>query len=209
MLSSTRLLAATAAALFLFACGGADAPAPGDSSSTTPAANDPTPPAGTGTAAAPPAVTPPATGTPPATPPATPPTATCNPIANDAPMVGASMVAANAPAPTGGALVNGHWHLHDIVVYTGPGGSSGPLALSIAQTVDLHGTTADIAQVANGKTDQMTETMTTSGTTVSFGRVCPASSDPQKDAQFSASASSMVLYIPNDVGQIVAFTYER
>jgi len=209
MLSSTRFLAATCAALFLFACGGADAPAPGDSSSTTPAATDPTPPAGTGTAAAPPAVTPPAAGTPPATPPATPPTATCNPIANDGPIVGASMVAANAPAPTGGALVNGHWHLHDIVVYTGPGGSSGPLALSIAQTVDLHGNVADIAQVANGKTDQMTETMTTSGTTVSYARVCPATGEPQKDGQFSATPTSMILYLPNDVGQIVAFTYDR
>jgi hypothetical protein len=218
---SSPLLLASAVALasIVVACGGSTADVPGSGTpAETPTTTTPTdPPPGT------PATTPPSTPTStptatpkptppsvPTTPPSTPPAnpAACNALVNSAGLVVAMQIAANAPAPIGGAIANGTYHLDDVTLYTGPGGATGALPLSIKQTIAINGSTADAIADFNGKTVSATATFVASGTSVTSTGTCPSAGSPEI-ATYSATATSVVMYKVNDVGQTVGYTYTK
>lgn len=142
----------------------------------------------------------------PTTPPTKPPT--CTAVVNDATAIaGVSKIAAAAPTPTGGAIVDGKYHLTSAALYTGVGGDTGIVPITIKQTFVLHGTSADLSEDANGVSLWGTFSFLTAGDTATFGQTCP-STEPPTIARYSATPASLVLFLPNDAGQIVAYTYE-
>jgi hypothetical protein len=58
----------------------------------------------------------------------------CHEIVNDGPAVEWMNVAADPPAPAGGALAPGTYHLTRASFYTGPGGASGPGGFHLHET---------------------------------------------------------------------------
>jgi hypothetical protein len=132
----------------------------------------------------------------------------CGNVTNVAAAIGATMVATSAPAATGGAISDGTYHLVNLVVFTGAGGSSGPLALSVKQTIVIHGSTADAVTDANGTIEQATASIAPAGTAVTYTPTCPKP-DVALSGGFSATASSLVLYLVNDAGQTVSYTYAK
>ncbi len=136
-----------------------------------------------------------------------PSTGACNTLDNDAAAVGADSVATSAPVATGGNVPDGKYHLTSVKLYTGKGGSSGPIPLSIKQTIELAKGTVNIAEDANGKVSALTQTYTIKGTSIAFAQSCPAGT-PGKTVKFSADGTKVSLYIPNDLNQITEFTYE-
>lgn len=206
MLTSRSSIALLVGALSLVAC-------TSETSTTTPSTEPSGTGTGTGTETGNTETSGDTTTTPPTTPPTTtPPTTTpptsnsCNVIVNDADVVGASMVAADAPAPTGGAITAGTYHLKKISVFTGVGGAAGPLQLAIKQTFAIQGNSADVIQDANGTETRLTSSLTTTGTAVSFARTCP-SPEPGKTGSYSAKPGSLVLFLQNDVNQTVSYEY--
>jgi hypothetical protein len=117
------------------------------------------------------------------------------------------MVAAAAPVAEGGALADGTYRLTKIVLYTGPGGATGPLSIGIQQTIAIHGATADAVSIQDGKTQRDSQSLAISGATVTFTPTCP-SAEPPHVGSYTASAGTLRLYLPNDVGQLAEFTYE-
>ena len=215
LLSRSVRLGIIGAGLVLGACGGSTSTPSDEGTTTTPGATTTPTPTPTTTSTSKPTPTPTATATttPTATPTTTPtvppnpkPPISCNAVTNDAVAIGAQMVPAVAPSPTGGAVANGKYHLTDVTLYTGPGGGSGPIALSIQQTLMINGNTVDVIQSANGKVETATEMFTTSGTTASFTRTCP-SAQPAATGQYSISGGTLVWFLQNDPGQTVAYTY--
>jgi hypothetical protein len=195
------------AGLFLLvACGGSSSTLPEPSGSGVGTGNDDE------AASSPPPVASPAppasSATTPPVPPTTPPTpaAGCNQIDNDANAVGAQMVASAAPAPIGGAITDGTYHLTDVSLYTGVGGNSGPLALSIKQTISIHGDSVDVAEEANGKVTRLTEVITLAGSSVSMARTCPSAMQGGSGT-YSVKGNAFVLFLVNDVKQTVSYTY--
>ena len=72
----------------------------------------------------------------------------CNTLVNDAtPITFISMVAQAAPAPTGGAMVNGTYHLKSITLYA-PGGTATTIPLNLKNTVKVQGNVVE--QVFDG-----------------------------------------------------------
>ena len=201
----------------MIACSGTvTSPSDGDGGlGSAQGATDPPASTGTGTGPArppaPPApTTPPAkpaptgTGTTPVTPP--PPPGACNAVVNDAASIGAAMIASDAPAPVGGAIVDGKYHLTDVSLFTGVGGSQGPLAVSIQETINIHGSTADVVDDVNGKTTRLTETFTLAGNAASFAATCP-SGVMGKNVRYSAVGTTLTLFIVNGAGQTAVYTY--
>jgi hypothetical protein len=130
----------------------------------------------------------------------------CNVLVNGAAVVTANQVATEAPAPAGGAVANGTYHLVDLTLYTGAGGAVGPLPLSLKQTIAIHGSTADAISEVSGKSADVSSTFVVAGTSVSLAQSCP-SAKPAETATFTASATSFVLFLVNDAGQTVGYTY--
>lgn len=128
-------------------------------------------------------------------------------LINDAAPITGKQVAAYAPLPTGGAVTNGTYHLVDLTLYTGPGGAAGPLPLSIKQTIAIQGASANAISEVSGKSEDATSTFVTFGSNVTLGRTCPGM-DPPQTATFSATPTSLVMFIENGAGQTVGYTYE-
>jgi hypothetical protein len=211
--SSSLALSALILSLVVVGCGGSTADPP---SGTTPAATTaasatppPAAPTSPATTTTPPNVPP---GTPPSTPPSPPsnppvPPGTCNMLVNGAAVVTAKQVASDAPAPLGGAVANGTYHLVDLTVYTGAAGAAGPLPLSVKQTIAIHGATADAISEVSGKSVAVSSTFVVAGTSASLAQTCPSSANPAEAATFTASATSFVLFLVNGAGQTAGYTY--
>jgi hypothetical protein len=205
MLTSLRsfavhaLLASTLVALV--ACGGGADISPSSEPTGAAAGTDPSDPAGgaeTGKSSPSPDAS--------TTPPPAKPNGVCNTLVNDATPVDAEMIASAPPAPKGGTLTAGKYHLEKVTVYTGADGSSGPLPLGIKETIAIQGSTVEVIQETSGKLLRVSETFTTNGTEVSLTPTCPTSL-PTKTGAYSTTASTLVLFLQNDVNQTVAFEY--
>jgi hypothetical protein len=124
-------------------------------------------------------------------------------------MVPITMVAEAAPTPVGGAVPDGSYDLVSVVLYTGPGGTAGPLPLSVKATVAISGNTANVAQETSttAATQRLTASVATSGTDLVVTQTCPKPETIQ--AKYSGGGTDLVWFIPNDKGQIVAYTYRR
>ena len=198
MRTTTFLLLAS----FLFACGGSDGTTP------IPAANDP---AKTGST-----TTPAPGGDPePTDPTTTQPTPTtpsaCNTLTNDAePLKSIAVVASDAPAPTGGSIPSGTFHLEGITLYAGKSGKATSIPITLQGTVKVSGSTVE--QVLDGKrpdgtvvAERSTETFTTKGSEVTFTKTCNETGT--STGTFSATSNELTLFLVNDVGQTVGYVY--
>ena len=130
----------------------------------------------------------------------------CNTLVNDGTDVGIEMVATNAPAATGGTIADGKYHLTSVVLYSGPGGTAGPLPATIKSTVLVHGGFVDIIQSTGTKVDRLTQAISATGTVVTWTQTCPKGSKATSTG-YSATPTSLTTFIPNDKGQLVGFTY--
>lgn len=143
-------------------------------------------------------------------PPAEPPPSGCHALVNDGPLLsGIPMVASNAPTPTGGAVPNGTFHLKKIVYYAGPGGSTGTIPVSLKSTVSIAGTVLEQAVDGNDGNEKIEartiDSFVTSGTKVAVTQSCPG-----KDTHtgtYSVSGGELTLFLVNEVGKTVGYTY--
>ena len=189
--------------------GGSDEP-------TTPGANTPSSKDNTTTSPAPDPVTPtpndPKPNDPkPNDPKPTDPIPTCNTIINDAtPITFVEVVAQNAPAPVGGTMTNGTYHLKSITLYAGPSGKGSKIPLNVKNTVRVTGNVVD--QIFDGTknggeviAEKSTETFSVSGNTVTYTGVCP--NNKSRTGTYSVDGGAMTLFLKNDVGQTVGYVY--
>lgn len=201
-----RTMASFFLASFLFACGGSDGgsialPA---AQQTDPTPTDPSP--GTTTGDPKPADPKPADPEP-----TNPKPSTCNSIANDAQAIKSiAVIAIDAPAPTGGTIPSGTFHLMGITLYAGKSGKSTSIPITLQNTVKVSGNTVE--QVLDGTTpdgktlaERSTESFTTSGTEVTFTKTCSGSDS--RTATYTAASSELTMFLVNDVGQTVAYKY--
>lgn len=138
------------------------------------------------------------------------PSGACAPLTNDGPVLKTiQMIAAAPPTPTGGTIPQGKFHLQEVTLYTGANGPSGALPITLQGTVMVKGSV--IEQVLDGQANEKTlnerasMTFVTSGTTLTLSRTCPSVASTK--ATFSATASSMLLFLPNDAKQIAVYRY--
>jgi hypothetical protein len=134
----------------------------------------------------------------------------CHSLAADGPLLtGIEMVAESAPAPTGGVIPNGTYHLKKVVYYAGPGGGTGTIPVSIRATVSITGTLVKQSADGNDGTQKIAkrtiETFVTSGTTVTSKQSCPGTD--AFTGSYSASGGALTLFLLNDVGKTVGYTY--
>lgn len=192
-----KTLASFFLASFLFACGGSDGgsialptaqqtdPAP-----TDPKAGDPTPGDSD---------------------PQDPQPSTCNSLANDAQAIQSiAVMAIDAPAPTGGTIPSGTFHLMGITLYAGKTGKPSSIPITLQSTVKVGGNIVE--QVLDGTTpdgktiaERSTESFTTSGSEVTFTKTCDGSGS--RTATFTATSTELTMFLVNDVGQTVAYKY--
>lgn len=215
---SWSLSCSLALSLVVVACGGStvDPPGsgalPGTAATSTAPTSPPDAPPNSRAPSTPPAAptaspTPAPTTTPTSMPTVTPPQpGACNALVNVAPQVTAMQVAAEPPPATGGVVSDGTYHLADLTIYTGAGGPSGALPLQLKQTIAIHGTSADAITEVSGKSQAQSTTFVTAGTSVTTAGTCP-NVDPPQAGEYSATASSLVLFLVNDQGKTVRYTY--
>lgn len=135
----------------------------------------------------------------------------CNSIANDAqPISAIGVVAIDAPAPAGGTIPIGTFHLHGITLYAGKSGKSTAIPITLRGTVKVTGDTVE--QVLDGKrpdgttvAERSTESFATNGSEVTFTKTCDGTGS--RTGTFTATSSELTLFLVNDVGQTVAYEY--
>ena len=138
------------------------------------------------------------------------PPATCAPLTNDGPVLKTiQMVAAAPPAPTGGTIPQGKFHLQEVTLYTGANGPSSTIPITLQGTEMVKGNV--IEQVLDGEANQKSlnerasMTFVTSGTSLTLSRTCPTLGSTK--ATFSATATTMLLFLPNDAKQTAVYRY--
>ncbi len=190
-------------------CGGASDAVPeaaATSSPTTPA------PSGSATAEAPAAIDA-GTVAPTTTADASTSSGTCEAMTNDAtPITAVDMIASAAPAPTGGTIQDGTYHLTGLTLFVGTTGTAGQIPLTLAGTARVQGNVVDQALDGTGFdgkaiSERTRETIATTGTSVTYTMTCPASKT--RSGTYSATSTSMTLFLVNDLGQTVGYTYTR
>jgi hypothetical protein len=149
----------------------------------------------------------------PAIPDAGAPSGTCDAMPNDsAPITTVDMVATAAPAATGGAVQDGTYHLTALTLYVGPTGKSGAIPITLKGVMRIQTGVVDSAlDGTNSEGDPIAErtreTFTTAGASVSYTMTCPTVKT--RTGTYSTSGSSLTLFLVNDIGQTVGYTYSR
>jgi hypothetical protein len=119
-------------------------------------------------------------------------TTACNTLVDTAPMVTTENVGSPPPVLTGGTIADGTYFLTALTVYTGDGGAAGPGG-SNSTTIEVDGTTIQIAMMgANGTA---TEMVTTSGSSFTDTRTCPAPAT--RMGAYSATATTFTVQFQN------------
>jgi hypothetical protein len=126
----------------------------------------------------------------------------CNALVDDGPMVTATEVAAAAPTPAGGKILDGTYALTTLTAYTGVGGKTGNLALTASEVQTISGTTLQEDGKINGQESRYTTTISTSGTTLSTSDTCPMPSTATH--AFTATATNLRIY-----NTMASFTLEQ
>jgi hypothetical protein len=119
------------------------------------------------------------------------------------------MVAASAPAPTGGAVLSGTYHLVGVTLYTGPGGATGALP-SMKQTISIQSNVADVVtESEDGKTVRGTSSFFQTGSSVTMATTCPDGGAPTTGTVSATLDASLVVYLLTSTGQTAAYSYVR
>ncbi len=117
--------------------------------------------------------------------------AACNTIANDAPVVDITQVAADPPTPQGGTIVDGKYWETSLDIYTGPPGSAGVTGTS-QTTALVEGHTVQL--VSSGQPMRRTVTLTTADASFTSVDTCPDSQTSQ--GGYSATATTLTILLP-------------
>jgi len=115
----------------------------------------------------------------------------CNTLVNGAPTKDTQEVASPAPVLTGGTIADGTYFLTDLTEYTGDAGMSGTGG-SNSTTIEVDGTTIQLAMVGNSTA---TEMVTTSGSSFTDMRTCPAPAT--REGTYSATATTLTVQFQN------------
>jgi hypothetical protein len=103
--------------------------------------------------------------------------AACNDLIAAGPCVGQIQVDDNAPAPRGGGLAAGTFELTERVLYTNPGGATGPIGEPVVETLVLRGAgtswTLDQAGFTSTTSSRTSARVTISGVTIRLLPTCP------------------------------------
>lgn len=130
----------------------------------------------------------------------------CPDIVDDGPAAALRMVAESAPTAVGGTIASGKYHLVDVSVFTGPSGPSGALEATVTSTVRITGNTADAVIHGPEGESRMRLTLAPNANEVTYASTCGSSKT--RSGRYSAGVA-LTLFLDNDVGQVVTYTYER
>jgi hypothetical protein len=139
-------------------------------------------------------------------------TAGCNAIANTGDLIDQLQVAEDLPAPLGGALPDGDYHLTGWRIYTGPGGATGPTGAQLSETSTLIAGVSQVVLEAPlaglAPTTQrvyQTYTLVADGTALALTETCPGSNLTGYDA-FTETTDGLIFY---DTANHEAIEYTR
>ena len=114
----------------------------------------------------------------------------CNAIANDAPVVNVTQVAADPPAPQGGTIVDGTYWQTAVSIYTGPSGPTGATGTS-QMTALIQGETVQL--VSDGQPARRTVTLMASDAGFTSVDTCPT---PQTgEGQYTATPTTLTIFL--------------
>jgi hypothetical protein len=118
-------------------------------------------------------------------------------------------VPGDPPAPVGGALVDGRYHLTDALVYTGITGLIGPTGVTVSDTLVIsfaNTGTALVHEVTAGLPEiRQTFTMQSTGTTLDARPGCPRTTAAESFLlPYTASAGFLV--VQRDATTVTAYT---
>jgi hypothetical protein len=115
----------------------------------------------------------------------------CNTIANDAPVVNTTEIAAEPPAPQGGTIADGTYWATALDIYTGPTGPAGVTGTSQMTTL-IQGDTVQI--VSSGQPTRRTVTLTTADASFTSVDTCPDSQMSQ--GAYTATPTTLTIFLP-------------
>jgi len=93
------------------------------------------------------------------------------------------------------------------LLYTGPGGAAGVLPVSVKTTIAIAGNAVNVAQETSQPSSQrLSATFVTAGSDITITQTCPKAE--VITSKYSAG-TDLTMMLPNDKGQIVAYTYRR
>ncbi len=115
----------------------------------------------------------------------------CNTIANDAPVVNTTEIAADPPAPQGGTIADGTYWATALDIYTGPTGPAGVTGTSQMTTL-IQGETVQI--VSSGQPTRRTVTLTTADASFTSVDTCPDSQMSQ--GAYTATTTTLTIFLP-------------
>jgi hypothetical protein len=117
--------------------------------------------------------------------------APCNTIANDAPVVDVTQIAADPPTPVGGTIADGRYWQTAASIYTGPSGPAGKSGTS-QLTALIQGQTVQL--VSDGQPMRRTVTLTTADAGFTSTDTCP---EPQSSqGGYTATATTFSIFLP-------------
>jgi hypothetical protein len=127
----------------------------------------------------------------------------CHAIINDAPEVVVTAGVGAPPAPRGGVIVSGHYHLRGFEVF----GDTGLAGTRSFQTADIGDGVLLLAARTTAGDTRWASTYTLAASTMFIGRVCPMGMTPTPIG-YTATPST-VTFVTAMTGQTIVTRYER
>jgi hypothetical protein len=115
----------------------------------------------------------------------------CNTIANTAPVVDITQIAADPPTPLGGTIADGTYWETSLDIYTGPAGPAGMTGTS-QTTALIQGTTVQL--VSDGQPTRRTVTLTTADAGFTSVDSCPYAQMSQ--GSYTATPTTLTIFLP-------------
>jgi hypothetical protein len=115
----------------------------------------------------------------------------CNAIANTAPVVPITQIAAAPPTPQGGAIADGTYWETSLDIYTGTAGPAGMTGTS-QTTALIQGTTVQL--VSDGQPTRRTVVLTTADAGFTSVDTCPDSQMSQ--GGYTATSTTLTIFLP-------------
>jgi hypothetical protein len=135
----------------------------------------------------------------------------CNNLANTAPSVQEENVSTAPPTPKGGTIPDGKYFLTAAKVYTGPGGASGPTAVTDQLTDVVSAGTFQYVEAVTGGTGSggvYSGTIATSGTTLTLTFTC-GGTGKSAYSTFDSDGTTVTVYGSLTAGQTSALTFTK
>jgi hypothetical protein len=117
-----------------------------------------------------------------------------------------TQVASQEPVAMGGTISDGTYLLTKFTIYTGPGGATGPLPLSLKVRRDLAGGTFQTVQDDGSNVRHFTATLTTTDTAFTETDTCPGTTVDQ--GTYSATTTTFTEWA-SDKNQIVEAVFTK